>query len=543
LEVTASKLQSERAELDAVLASHILGRTNYLVRLLIFVCEKYFDGETDDIKEYSIAVHALGRSPDFDPQVDTIVRVTAHTLRKRLEEYYRIEGADHAVQICLPAGRYVPSFVHRYELASEGNGGSHAGESSSVSHGDLPVAQKQEAAPEPRHNGARAWIPEEVPHESHISISRRLFSIAGAVLFVACLGVAGFLIWRGNGDHSPIANAQAAAAPVKSSPVFRVMLGDGRAPYTDKAGFLWQSDQFCTGGDSFSPAKPLVPGAVHGMVANTTPSAGEATIQGTNDSPLFLSGRHGVFHCSFPVTPGVYEVHLLFAETAGLQENARTVGFSLNEGPANSLDVVDDAGGGDAATTKVFTDVEPISDGNIHLDFISPDSFLNAVEIVPGVAHRALPVRIIAGRNAPYRDSAGNFWLPDRDFSGGRPSQVGNPVTNLPDSGIYDGQRIGHFHYVIPVPPGRPYTLKLHFIERWFGIQNQNVGGIGSRIFDVSCNGSVLLKNFDIMKEAGGAPLIKSFPHIQPTPQGKIEVYFTPAVNYPSISAIEVIPE
>jgi hypothetical protein len=45
------------------------------------------------------------------------------------------------------------------------------------------------------------------------------------------------------------------------------------------------------------------------------------------------------------------------------------------------------------------------------------------------------------------------------------------------------------------------------------------------------------------MKEAGGAPLVKSFPHIQPTPQGKIEVYFTPAVNYPSISAIEVLPE
>ena len=26
-------------------------------------------------------------------------------------------------------------------------------------------------------------------------------------------------------------------------------------------------------------------------------------------------------------------------------------------------------------------------------------------------------------------------------------------------------------------------------------------------------------------------------------PQGKIEIYFTPAVNYPSISAIEIIPE
>jgi hypothetical protein len=37
--------------------------------------------------------------------------------------------------------------------------------------------------------------------------------------------------------------------------------------------------------------------------------------------------------------------------------------------------------------------------------------------------------------------------------------------------------------------------------------------------------------------------LVKSFQHIEPTAQGKIEIYFTPAVNYPSISAIEIIPE
>jgi hypothetical protein len=51
------------------------------------------------------------------------------------------------------------------------------------------------------------------------------------------------------------------------------------------------------------------------------------------------------------------------------------------------------------------------------------------------------------------------------------------------------------------------------------------------------------LKGFDIFSEAGFGPLVKSFEHIEPTPQGKIEIYFTPAVNYPSVSAIEVIPE
>jgi hypothetical protein len=51
------------------------------------------------------------------------------------------------------------------------------------------------------------------------------------------------------------------------------------------------------------------------------------------------------------------------------------------------------------------------------------------------------------------------------------------------------------------------------------------------------------LKNFDIFREAGNGPLVKSFSHIEPTAQGKLDLYFTPGVNYPSISAIEVLPE
>jgi hypothetical protein len=53
--------------------------------------------------------------------------------------------------------------------------------------------------------------------------------------------------------------------------------------------------------------------------------------------------------------------------------------------------VVDDAGGDDIATTKVFTDVAPASDGNIHVDFTTPDAFVNAIEILQGTPHRMLP--------------------------------------------------------------------------------------------------------------------------------------------------------
>jgi hypothetical protein len=153
-----------------------------------------------------------------------------------------------------------------------------------------------------------------------------------------------------------------------------------------------------------------------------------------------------------------------------------------------------------------------------------------------------LPVRIVVG-HSPYRDSNGNVWMPDRYYFGGRLSSFAGDLSKVADGRLYDWHRFGHFHYVMPVAMGSKYTLKLYFMEHWFGVQNGGIGGVGSRVFDVSCNGAMLLKGFDIFREAGSAPLVKSFPHIEPTPQGKIEIYFTPAVNYPSISAIEVIPE
>jgi hypothetical protein len=108
---------------------------------------------------------------------------------------------------------------------------------------------------------------------------------------------------------------------------------------------------------------------------------------------------------------------------------------------------------------------------------------------------------------------------------------------------LFEWHRYGHFHYTVPVAPNGRYTLKLYFMEHWFGVQNGSVGGVGSRVFDVSCNGSMLLKDFDIFREAGATPLIKTFNHIEPTAQGKIEIYFTPGLNYPSVSALEILPE
>ena len=79
--------------------------------MLTYVCAKYFEGAGEQIKEYNIAVEALGRPADFDQKRDSIVRVEAHRLRKRLREYYEADGADHAIRIEIPPGQYAPRFL------------------------------------------------------------------------------------------------------------------------------------------------------------------------------------------------------------------------------------------------------------------------------------------------------------------------------------------------------------------------------------------------------------------------------------------------
>ena len=92
-------------------------------------------GAAEQIKEYNIAVEALGRPADFDQKRDSIVRVEAHRLRKRLREYYEADGADHAIRIDIPPGQYAPRFLpsgaplpslSAETLVAQGDGGQEA---------------------------------------------------------------------------------------------------------------------------------------------------------------------------------------------------------------------------------------------------------------------------------------------------------------------------------------------------------------------------------------------------------------------------------
>lgn len=109
------------------------------------------------------------------------------------------------------------------------------------------------------------------------------------------------------------------------------------------------------------------------------------------------------------------------------------------------------------------------------------------------------------------------------------------------DAALYSSERWGNFSYALPVPEGR-YRLTLKFSEGHYGDRNTGVGGLGSRVFDVYCNGVALLRNFDIYKEAGGEgrPLDRSFSGIRPNAQGKVILSFVPLKGMACVNGIEV---
>lgn len=84
----------------------------------------------------------------------------------------------------------------------------------------------------------------------------------------------------------------------------------------------------------------------------------------------------------------------------------------------------------------------------------------------------------------------------------------------------------------------------LHFAELYFGAGEYAGKTVGGRVFNVMCNGSALLDDFDIFKEAGAMRgLTKTFHHLKPTAQGKLNLTFEPVANFATVSAIEVLDE
>lgn len=97
-------------ELERILGSRIFRGSKRCRDFLQFVVQSALDGEVERLKERTIAVEVFGRKAGPGFADDSIVRVGAREVRKRLEQYYFTAGARDPVRIAIPPGSYVPAF-------------------------------------------------------------------------------------------------------------------------------------------------------------------------------------------------------------------------------------------------------------------------------------------------------------------------------------------------------------------------------------------------------------------------------------------------
>lgn len=514
--VDIARREAEQAEVRAVLAA--LSRSHLMVRLFSYLCDKYFDGEAEQLSELKIAIDVFGRSETFDRNQDSIARVEAHRLRKKLKQYYELEGKNHSIQIELPAGSYVPVFQHKARVTQASNNNIRE---EVLQDGDGPPALGGTPPEHQLNNGRRS------PFQWWYVFAAAL---ACLVLFAAARTFHKRMevpAPPGEGSRSRVAYP---SAPFSSDGSIRFLCGYEGPPHIGRLGEVWGPDRYFNGGRPWPDPRVF--------------------LRRTNDPFLFQNVRSGEFSYDIPVKPGYYELHLYFVENdygeeLGGGENSRTFSIWLNKTELiQTFDVLSDAGGPRIADERVFKDVQPASDGKVHISVESQrgEPIINAIELIPGIPHRQLPIRLVT-QGTSYTDHSGRIWAPDNYYLGGQsftaryPSTAQGPV-------IFSTERAGNFSYAIPVDLRSTYTANLYFEEVYFGPAASGTGGAGSRVFNVMCNGIMLLDHFDMFKEVGSLqPIEKSFHGLKPSAQGKLVLTFQPVANYASVFAIEILDE
>src|SRR3954451_25280238 len=73
-----------------------------LCRFITHIVNRSIEGDRDNLKEFSIAIEALDRTSEYDPNLAAIVRVAARRVRAKLKAYYEEgPGAPDTVLIAL----------------------------------------------------------------------------------------------------------------------------------------------------------------------------------------------------------------------------------------------------------------------------------------------------------------------------------------------------------------------------------------------------------------------------------------------------------
>ena len=492
-------LEDARREVQAVINSGFFAPSSRQAKLLEYLFDKVADGRAAELKEFTVAMELFHKPVDFDSHSDATVRVEAHRLRKKLEKYYETVGRHSELRAVLPAGQYVLEF---------------------------------QPAPLRRESRVVASAENEVGAPSVAWTKRRAFLWVAAIA-VVLLGVAGLQYARLTGP--PPKKAPPAAPLTESNTVpdpepdaVRILVGHNGDAYVDNAGRRWQNDRFFQGG--------------------TVRKVNHEISFRTSRPHLFQRVREGTSRYRIPLPPGEYEMHLYFTYPdapgidLGPERRFRIMDIIVNGRQLGIYDLAAEIGGN--ADVRAFAHLRPNADGVLDVVFHSArgPAAVSAIEVFPMVQGKVRPVRIIT-QPRPFLDIKGRLWYPDDYYSGGSFGDFPATINGGVDPGMVSLDRAGDFEYFIPVPEGE-YQVTLYFGEAFHGPGQSGGGGVGSRIFDVVLNNEMLLRNFDILREAPPMQLVtRTARRVRPDKQGKIHLAFSPKAHLASVRAIEVVPE
>src|ERR1700733_11531123 len=107
------EVDAARAQIERISQSKTFRSSDVLRHLLSYLVDASLAGTADELKEYTVAIDALGKPASYDPRQESAVRMQVGRLRQKLTEYYRTEGIDDPVVVDLPKGGFTVVFEPR----------------------------------------------------------------------------------------------------------------------------------------------------------------------------------------------------------------------------------------------------------------------------------------------------------------------------------------------------------------------------------------------------------------------------------------------
>lgn len=98
------------AELERILNSPQFRSRKLIRTFLHYAVHETLENRGDNLNQYTIAINALGKTADFSPVYNPVVRIEAGRLRKLLHDYYSENGRHNLIAISMPKGSYQVSF-------------------------------------------------------------------------------------------------------------------------------------------------------------------------------------------------------------------------------------------------------------------------------------------------------------------------------------------------------------------------------------------------------------------------------------------------